>query len=59
MRDQSARLQLRVPLEQPYRLSFRTLTAFDTVLVELHDGEGGLGGHGGHGGLGGHGGHGG
>ena len=35
--------RLRVPLTTPYKLSFGALTHFDTILVELHDRDGGYG----------------
>jgi L-alanine-DL-glutamate epimerase-like enolase superfamily enzyme len=35
--------RLRVPLRVPYKLSFVELRAFDTILVEVHDGDGRVG----------------
>jgi L-alanine-DL-glutamate epimerase-like enolase superfamily enzyme len=35
--------RLRVPLTVPYKLSFVELRAFDTILVEVHDGDGRVG----------------
>ena len=32
--------RLRIPLTVPYKLSFVELRAFDTILVEMHDGDG-------------------
>ena len=31
--------RLKVPLTVPYKLSFAELRAFDTILLEVHDGE--------------------
>ena len=35
--------RLRVPLTVPYKLSFVELRAFDTILVEVHGGDGRVG----------------